>query len=46
MKVGKKAIVQYLYNDEDLYYFMDNDTYEQIPLNKEQIGDALKFTKD
>ena len=33
-------------NDEDLYYFMDNDTYEQIPLNKEQIGDALKFIKE
>ena len=46
-----KAIIetkqmQYLYNDEDLYYFMDNDTYEQIPLNKEQIGDALKFIKE
>ena len=38
--------MQYLYNDEDLYYFMDNDTYEQIPLNKEQIGDALKFIKE
>ena len=37
---------QYLYNDGDLYYFMDNDTYEQIPLNKEQIGDALKFIKE
>ena len=38
--------MQYLYNDGDLYYFMDNDTYEQIPLNKEQIGDALKFIKE
>ena len=38
----EKKEMQYLYNDEDLYYFMDNDTYEQIPLNKEQIGDALK----
>ena len=36
----EKKDMQYLYNDEDLYYFMDNETYEQIPLNKEQIGDA------
>ena len=42
----EKKTMQYLYNDEDLYYFMDNDTYEQIPLNKEQIGDALKFIKE
>ena len=42
----EKKEMQYLYNDEDLYYFMDNDTYEQIPLNKEQIGDALKFIKE
>ena len=42
----EKREMQYLYNDEDLYYFMDNDTYEQIPLNKEQIGDALKFIKE
>jgi len=34
----------YLYNDSDLYYFMDNETYEQITLNKEQIGtDNLLF---
>ena len=38
--------MQYLYADGDLYYFMDNETYEQIPLNKEQIGDALKFIKE
>ena len=42
----EKKEMQYLYNDDDLYYFMDNDTYEQIPLNKEQIGDALKFIKE
>ena len=42
----EKKEMQYLYNDENLYYFMDNDTYEQIPLNKEQIGDALKFIKE
>ena len=42
----EKREMQYLYNDEDLYYFMDNETYEQMPLNKEQIGDALKFIKE
>ena len=38
--------MQYLYNDGDLYYFMDNNTYEQIALNNETIGDALKFVKE
>ena len=38
--------MQYLYNDGDLYYFMDEETYEQIPLNKDQFGDALKFVKE
>lgn len=42
----KKREMQYLYNDEDLYYFMDNETYEQMPLNKEQLGDSLKFIKE
>ena len=38
--------MQYLYNDGDLYYFMDNETYDQIPLNKEQLGDCLKYLKE
>ena len=42
----EKKEMQYLYNDEDLYYFMDNETYDQIPLNKEQLGDALKYLKE
>ena len=42
----EKRDMQYLYQDGDLYYFMDNETYEQIPLNKEQIGDSLKFMKE
>ena len=33
----------YLYNDGDLYYFMDNETYEQVPLNKDQVEDALMY---
>ena len=38
--------MQYLYNDGDLYYFMDVETYEQLPLGKDKIGDALKFVKE
>ena len=42
----EKKEMQYLYNDGDLYYFMDNDTYDQIPLNKEQLGDCVKYLKE
>ena len=35
--------MQYLYADGELYYFMDLETYEQIPLNYDQVEDALKF---
>mgnify|MGYP004540275117 FL=1 len=38
--------MQYLYADGDLYYFMDVETYDQIPLSKDDIGDALKFVKE
>ena len=38
--------MQYLYVDSDIYYFMDNATYEQTPLNKEQLGDTLNFIKE
>ena len=38
--------MQYLYNDGDLYYFMDVETYEQAPLSKNTIGDSLKFVKE
>jgi elongation factor P len=37
--------MQYLYEDGGLYYFMDNETYEQIPLNKEQVEDAIMYIK-
>ena len=37
---------EYLYNDGDLYYFMDQETYEQIPLNQETLGDSMKFVKE
>ena len=36
----------YLYNDGDLYYFMDTETYEQIPINASTVGDTLKFVKE
>ena len=38
--------MQYLYSDGDLYNFMDVETYEQIALNAETIGDSLKFVKE
>jgi len=38
--------MQYSYNDGDLYYFMDQETFDMLPLNKDQIGDALKFVKE
>ena len=33
----------YLYNDGDLFFFLDNETYEQVPLNKSQVEDALLY---
>ncbi|MFO7612938.1 MAG: elongation factor P [Clostridia bacterium] len=41
-----KREMQYLYSDDDLYYFMDTETYEQQPISKVQMGDALKFVKE
>ena len=38
--------MQYLYADGDLYNFMDTDNYEQIALNKDAVGDAMKFVKE
>ena len=35
--------MQYLYNDGQLYYFMDVETYEQLPLNHDQVEDAIDF---
>ena len=37
---------EYLYSDGDLYYFMDQESFEQMPLNAEQLGDSLKFVKE
>ncbi|MCM1120426.1 MAG: elongation factor P [bacterium] len=38
--------MQYLYSDGDLFNFMDTETYDQIALNKDTVGDALKFVKE
>ena len=38
--------MQYLYNDGDLFYFMNAETYDQIALAKDAVGDSLKFVKD
>ena len=38
--------MQYLYNDGALYYFMDEENFEQIPLNADQLGDAVNFLKE
>lgn len=37
---------QYLYNDGDLYYFMDTETYDQIPISKEQMEDAILYLRE
>ena len=42
----RAAFMQYLYNDGDLFYFMNVETYDQVALNEDTIGDALKFVKD
>ena len=38
--------MQYLYHDNDLYYFMDEETYDQITLNRDQLGDTVNYLKD
>ncbi|MFQ6121933.1 MAG: elongation factor P [Dehalococcoidales bacterium] len=38
--------MQYLYNDGELYYFMDEGSFEQVTLNTNQLGDALNYLKE
>ncbi|MBQ8637162.1 MAG: elongation factor P [Clostridia bacterium] len=38
--------MEYSYNDGDLYYFMDQETFDMIPIGADQIGDSLKFVKE
>ncbi len=37
---------QYLYSDGDLHYFMDEESFEQFPLNTSQLGDAINYLKE
>ncbi len=38
--------MQYLYNEGDLYYFMDEENFEQMPLNASQLGDTINYLKE
>ncbi len=38
--------MEYLYNDGELYYFMDLETYEQLPLNSDKLSDSFRFVKE
>lgn len=38
--------MEYSYNDGDLYYFMDTETWEQVPINASILGDNFKFVKE
>jgi elongation factor P len=38
--------MEYSYSDGELYYFMDSETYEQIPIAAKELGDSLKFVKE
>ncbi|MBQ2897094.1 MAG: elongation factor P [Clostridia bacterium] len=38
--------MQYSYTDGELYYFMDQETFDMIPINADQVGDTLKFVKE
>ena len=38
--------MQYLYSDGDLYHFMNVETFDQIALNSDDVGDSLKFVKE
>ncbi len=44
-RIDRKEM-QYLYADGDLFNFMDTETYEQVALSKDSVGDSLKFVKE
>ena len=44
--VIERKDMEYSYNDGDLYYFMDQETYDMVPLNKDMLGDAFRFIKE
>ena len=45
-KHTRRMDMQYLYNDGELYHFMNNETFDQIALNADDVGDSLKFVKE
>ncbi len=44
--IVERREMQYLYNDGDLYYFMDMESFEQIPIDAKVLGDNFKFVKE
>ena len=42
----ERRTMEYLYNDGDLYYFMDPESYDQVPINSSVLGDNFKFVKE
>ena len=44
--VIERKDLEYLYTDGELYYFMDPETYDQVPLNSDKLGDNFKFVKE
>jgi elongation factor P len=45
VRIDKRAM-QYLYSDAGVYHFMDTETYDQVGLNRDQLGDAVRYLKD
>jgi elongation factor P len=44
--VVERKDMQYSYSDGELYYFMDMDTYDQVPLNADKLPDSFKYVKE
>ncbi|MBQ3081648.1 MAG: elongation factor P [Clostridia bacterium] len=44
--IVERKDMEYSYNDGDLYYFMDMETYDQVPLNADKLPDNFKFVKE
>lgn len=44
--IVERKDMQYLYSDGELYYFMDNETFEQIPLSHDMVAEALPYMKE
>ena len=44
--IVERKDMQYSYNDGDIYYFMDLETYDMLPLNSDKLSDNFKFVKE